>query len=139
VILVIVVGVTATMKHRILIVDDEDDINLLFKMLLEDNGFKVDTFNDPLVALQNFTAGCYDLLLLDMLMPNIDGFELYQKIRMIDNKVKICFLTAGIIDHEGEFKKRVASIASINDSENCFISKPIENKELIKRVNEQLL
>jgi DNA-binding response OmpR family regulator len=139
VILVIVVGVTATMKHRILIVDDEDDINLLFKMLLEDNGFKVDTFNDPLVALQNFTAGCYDLLLLDMLMPNIDGFELYQKIRMIDNKVKICFLTAGIIDHEGEFKKRVASIASINDSENCFISKPIEYKELIKRVNEQLL
>jgi DNA-binding response OmpR family regulator len=78
VILVIVVGVTATMKHRILIVDDEDDINLLFKMLLEDNGFKVDTFNDPLVALQNFTADCYDLLLLDMLMPNIDGFELYQ-------------------------------------------------------------
>jgi hypothetical protein len=58
---------------------------------------------------------------------------------MIDNKVKICFLTAGIIDHEGEFKKRVASIASINDSENCFINKPIENKELIKRVNEQLL
>jgi DNA-binding response OmpR family regulator len=139
VILVIVVGVTATMKHRILIVDDEDDINLLFKMLLEDNGFKVDTFNDPLIALQNFTAGAYDLLLLDVLMPNINGFELYQKIRMIDNKVKVCFLTAGRIDHEGEFKKRVASIASINDSENCFISKPIENKELIKRVNEQLL
>jgi DNA-binding NtrC family response regulator len=54
VILVIVVGVTATMKHRILIVDDEDDINLLFKMVLEDNGFKVDTFNDPLVALHWF-------------------------------------------------------------------------------------
>ena len=73
-------------KNRILIVDDENDINFLFKMVLEDNGFKVDTFNDTLVALQNFTAGAYDLLLLDMLMPNMNGFELYQKIRTIDDK-----------------------------------------------------
>jgi DNA-binding response OmpR family regulator len=123
-------------NNRILIVDDENDINLLFKMVLEDNGFKVDTFNDPLIALQNFTAGSYDLLLLDMLMPKMNGFELYQKIRMIDDKVKICFLTASGIDHD-ELKKR-ATIASINDIENCFISKPIENEELINRVKAQL-
>jgi DNA-binding response OmpR family regulator len=122
-------------NNRILIVDDENDINLLFKMVLEDNGFKVDTFNDPLIALQNFTAGSYDLLLLDMLMPKMNGFELYQKIRMIDDKVKICFLTASGIDHD-ELKKR-ATIASINDIENCFISKPIENEELINRVKAQ--
>jgi DNA-binding response OmpR family regulator len=130
----------ATMKNRILIVDDEDDINLLFKIVLEDNGFKVDIFNDPFVALQNFTAGAYDLLLLDILMPNMNGFELYQEIRMIDYKVKICFLTAGRIDHD-EFRKKVDSISSIenDDIENCFISKPMENEELIKRVNEQLL
>jgi DNA-binding response OmpR family regulator len=67
-------------KNRILIVDDEDDINLLFKMVLDDNGFKVDTFTDPLVALQNFTAGSYDLLILDMLMPKMNGFELYEKL-----------------------------------------------------------
>jgi DNA-binding response OmpR family regulator len=122
-----------------LIVDDENDINLLFKMVLEDKGYKVDTFNDPLVALQNFTAGAYDLLLLDMLMPNINGFELYQKIRMLDDKVRICFLTAGRIDYE-EFKKRAVSVASIeNNIENCFISKPIENEDLIKRVKAQLL
>jgi DNA-binding response OmpR family regulator len=54
------------MKNRILIVDDENDINLLFKVVLEDNGYEVDTFNDPLVALQNFTSGSYDLLLLDV-------------------------------------------------------------------------
>jgi len=126
-------------KNRILIVDDEDDINLLFKMVLEDNGFKVDTFNDPLVALQNFTAGSFDLLLLDMLMPKMSGFELYQKIRMLDDKVKICFLTASGINHE-EFKKRAVSVASIeNNIENCFISKPIENEDLIKRVKAQLL
>ena len=127
-------------KNRILIVDDEDDVNLLFKMVLEDNGYKVDTFNDPLVALQNFTAGSYDLVLLDILMPNMNGFELYQKIRTIDDKAKICFLTASGINHE-EFKKRAASIASIENDDivNCFISKPMENEELIKRVNEQLL
>jgi DNA-binding response OmpR family regulator len=126
-------------KNRILIVDDEDDINLLFNMVLEDNGFKVDTFNDPLVALENFRAGSYDLLLLDMLMPNMNGFELYQKIRMIDDKAKICFLTASGINHE-EFRKRAASTASIeNDIENCFFIKPIENEELIKRVKSQLL
>jgi DNA-binding response OmpR family regulator len=122
-------------KNRILIVDDEDDVNLLFKMVLEDYGFKVDTFNDPLVALQNFRGGSYDLLLLDMLMPKMNGFELYQKMRMIDDKVKICFLTASGINHE-EFKKKADSIAT---TENCFIIKPIENEELIKRVNEQLL
>ena len=127
-------------KNRVLIVDDEDDINLLFKMVLEDNGFKVDIFNDPLTALQNFTAGSYDLLILDMLMPNMNGFELYQEIRMIDYKARVCFLTTGRIDHE-EFRKKVASISSIeNDIENCLIiSKPMENEELIKRVNEQLL
>ena len=124
-------------KNRILIVDDEDDINLLFKMVLEDNGFKVDTFNDPLVALQNFTAGSYDLLILDMLMPNMNGFELYQKIRMLDDKIKICFLTASGINHE-EIRKKVA-YATIDYPENCFIIKPIENEEFIKRVNKQLL
>ncbi len=124
-------------KNRILIVDDEDDINLLFKIVLEDNGFKVDTFNDPLVALQNFTAGSYDLLILDMLMPNMNGFELYEKIRMLDDKIKICFLTASGINHE-EIRKKVA-YATIDYPENCFIIKPIENEDLIKRVKAQLL
>jgi DNA-binding response OmpR family regulator len=125
-------------NNRILIVDDEDDINLLFKMVLEDNGFKVDTFNDPIVALQNFTAGAYDLLLLDILMPKMNGLELYQKIRMMDDKVKICFLTASGINHE-EFRKRAVSVAGIeNDIKNCFFIKPIENEELVKRVKAQL-
>jgi len=121
-------------KNRILIVDDEDDITFLFKMVLEDNGFKVDTFNDPFVALQNFTAGAYDLVLLDIKMPKMNGFELYQKIRMLDDKVKICFLTAS----GEEFRKKVASTATINRTENCFIIKPIENEELIKIVKSQL-
>jgi len=123
-------------KNRILIVDDEDDITFLFKMVLEDNGFKVDTFNHPLVALQNFTAGTYDLVLLDMLIPNMNGFELYQKIRMLDDKARVCFLTTNGINHK-EIRKKVA-YATIDYPENCFIIKPIENEELIKIVKSQL-
>jgi DNA-binding response OmpR family regulator len=125
------------MKNRILIVDDEDDINLLFKMVLEDNGYKVNTFNDPLVALQNFTAGSYDLLLLDIVLPKMNGFELYQKMRMLDDKVKICFLTVRKINYE-EFRKKVASSTIEGDIENCFIIKPIQNEELITRVRAKL-
>ena len=77
------------------------------------------------------------LTLLDLVMPNMSDFELYQKIRMLDDKVKICFLTASGINHE-EFKKKV-DYATINYPENCFIIKPIENEELIKRVKSQLL
>ena len=68
----------------------------------------------------------------------MNGFELYQKMRMIDYKIKICFLTASGVNHE-EFKKRAASIYSISDIENCFFIKPIENEELIQRVKAQLL
>jgi DNA-binding response OmpR family regulator len=125
------------MKNRILIVDDEDDINFLFKMVLEDNGYKVNTFNDPLVALQNFTAGSYDLLLLDIVLPKMNGFELYQKMRTLDDKVKICFLTVRKINYE-ECRKKVASSTIEDDIENCFIIKPIQNEELITRVRAKL-
>jgi DNA-binding response OmpR family regulator len=124
------------MKNKILIIDNEDDVNFLFKIVLEDNGYTVDVFNDPLVALQNFTAGSYDLLLLDMAMPKMNGFELYQKIRKLDDKVKVCFLTASETNFE-KLKMKIDS-ATIDYPENCFISKPIENEELVKRIRSQL-
>jgi two-component system, OmpR family, response regulator ChvI len=69
-------------KNRILIVDDEVDITLSFSLALEDSGsFEVDTYNDPLVALSNYRPNSYDLLLLDIKMPNMNGFELYDKIK----------------------------------------------------------
>jgi DNA-binding response OmpR family regulator len=104
-------------------------------MVLEDNGFKVDIFNDPLIALRNFTAGSYDLLLLDIVMPDMNGFELYKKMIMLDDKVNICFLTASGVDHEEYIKKAAFTDAT----EICFIVKPIENEELIKRVRTLLV
>ena len=81
---------------RIMLVEDEDDIILLFKMILEsDVGLIVDSFTDPFSALNNFRPGLYDLILIDIALPKMNGFELYKKIRKLDNKVKIYFLTAG--------------------------------------------
>ena len=79
---------------RILIVDDEPDITFVFKIGLEDNGFVVDTFNDPQLAISNFKTNLYDLLLIDIGIPKMNGFELYREIRKIDDKVKACFFTA---------------------------------------------
>jgi DNA-binding response OmpR family regulator len=120
------------MNKRVLIVDDEPDLTLSLKMTLEENGFKVDTFTDPLSALENYKeeAGMYDLLILDMKMPQMNGFELYRQIKKIDDKVKVCFLTAGEMDYE-QFRKELFPPLE----NNCYIQKPIENETLIKRLN----
>jgi DNA-binding response OmpR family regulator len=117
---------SATMK-TVLIVDDEPDVKLALKIALEENGFEVDAFDDPVMALEHFKKGVYDLLILDIKMPKMHGFELYREIRKVDSQVKICFLTAGEM-YYGAYTDIF--------NENQFIRKPIENKELINRVNE---
>jgi CheY-like chemotaxis protein len=119
-------------NKTVLVVDDEPDLNLVIKTVLEDNGFKVDSFTDPLLALENFKgeAEMYDLIILDVRMPDMNGFELYNEIKKIDNKVKVCFLTAGEMDYEQFGKELFPAL-----DENCIIQKPIENETLIKRLN----
>src|SRR5215207_9897686 len=81
-------------KRRLLIVDDEPDITLTLRTILEQNGFEVVSFNDPLLALRHFKPRYYELVILDIRMPDMNGFELYRQIRRKDNRVKVCFLTA---------------------------------------------
>jgi DNA-binding response OmpR family regulator len=119
--------------HRVLIVDDEKDIILLFKMVLEMNGFKADTYTDPSLVLSNFKPNSYSLLLLDIKMPNMNGFELYRKIKKKDNEVKVCFLTAGYTHYALD-----VDIYNTLGAE-CFIQKPIANEELIGRVKNMLM
>jgi DNA-binding response OmpR family regulator len=114
-------------EKRVLIVDDEPDVNLALRIVLEDNSFIVDSFNDPLRALENFKANLYDLIILDIKMPKKDGFEVYKEILKIDNRVKVCFLTAGDINYRS-LKETFPTL-----DENQFIRKPIENIELIKQ------
>jgi len=114
---------------RILIVDDEQDIISVFKMVLEMNDFEVDTYNDPLLALSNFKQNAYDLIILDIRMPDMDGFELFKKIRMVDDKVKVCFMTA-FDDYRQEFKKSFPMLDEIK----CFIRKPNAIEDLVNHV-----
>jgi DNA-binding response OmpR family regulator len=126
---------TITRNQRILVVDDEPDLTTVFSMGLEDNGFKVDAFNDPLLALAEFKKGSYDLILLDYRMPNMNGFELYTEIRKIDDKVKICFMTAFEIYYE-ELRKKFHSAYDNEDIK--LIQKPIEIDELVRQIRGQL-
>lgn len=123
-------------KRKILVVDDEPDNASIFSMSLEDGGFEVDAFTDPLLALSKFKSDHkkYDLLILDIKMPEMNGFELYEEIRRIDNKVKTCFLTAFGEGYTEEFGRRFSS--SINIS---FIRKPIRVDDLVKKVNEMMV
>ena len=126
-------------KKRILIVDDEVDITLSFSLALEDSGlFEVDTYNDPLVALSNYRPNSYDLLLLDIKMPNMNGFELYDKIKRIDNKVKVCFISAYDVDYKA-LREQFPSLEIDCLLPMDIMRKPIEIRKLIKRIEVELL
>ena len=117
---------------EILLVDDEPDVTYTIKNILEDNEYNVDSFNDPILALNYYKVNFYALVILDIKMPKMDGFELYTKIREKDPKVKICFLTA-ITKFNEEFRKiRLALGKTIN--EDYFIQKPIRIEVLIKKI-----
>ena len=120
--------------YRILYVDDDNDILITFKKILEDNGFMVDAFSNPLEALSSFKPGVYDLLLIDIKMPQMNGFELNQEIRKKSNntKIKTCFITAYDVYYE-PLKKEFPGLDI-----GCFIHKPVEAKELVNRINKEL-
>jgi DNA-binding response OmpR family regulator len=117
-------------QKKILVVDDEPDLTMLSGLALEYYGFKVDSFTDPQEALSNYKPGYYDLVILDIKMPKMDGFQLYDEIKKKDHKAKVCFLTASELYYE-EFRKREYNAID----KNLFIRKPIQNEELLKEVN----
>jgi DNA-binding response OmpR family regulator len=116
-------------KYRVMIVDDEQDITAIFKIGLEKNQFIVTTFNDPLEALSKFRPRLYDLVILDIRMPGMNGFQLYEKIRGLDDKVKVCFLTA-FEESRGVFRNSFPLLEEVN----CYLKKPITVQDLIKRL-----
>ena len=122
-------------KKRILLVDDELDITLTLKIALEESGFfQVEAFYDSALDLSRFKAGVYDLALLDIRMPEMNGFELCRKLREIDNKLKICFLTATDPD-----LYRGTDLDLINElGIGCFVSKPVDNESLVSKLKATL-
>lgn len=109
--------------------NDEHDLTLFYRMSLEYHGFEVEAFNDPSQALSNFKTDYYDLIILDIKMPNMDGFELYKEIKEKDPNVRACFLTASELYYK-EFRSREYSTLD----KELFIRKPIENEELIQEI-----
>jgi two-component system sensor histidine kinase VicK len=125
-----------TKVNRIFLVDDDYDHTITFKVGLELAGFDVDTYNDSAIALSKFKPDYYDLLLIDIKMPKIDGFELYERIRKIDNKVKVWFITAYDTYH-----KILERASSKSQEEMCLdrlIEKPIEIDKLVEQITLEL-
>ena len=122
-------------QYRILFVDDEPDVTFAIKTGLEEHSkeqFIVDIYNDPQEALSNYKPGIYDLLLIDVKMPKMNGFELYQEIEKIDGKAKVCFITAFEV-----YYNSLRELFPTTEVE-CFIKKPITTEDLVERITKEL-
>jgi CheY-like chemotaxis protein len=146
-------------ERRILLVDDDQDVLLTFQLILVREGYKVYPFDNPLDALSSFKIGLYDLVILDIKMPKMDGFQLYEEIKKIDSSVKVCFITAAaaaatgeeihqyreITGKNGENEGQKAKRKQKQQQQYCelqktmFLKKPISNGVLIKEVNRIIM
>jgi two-component system catabolic regulation response regulator CreB/two-component system response regulator ChvI len=121
---------TRIKTNKILVVDYEHDSNLLLKTILERNGFIVDCFDDPFVAMKNFRSNLFSLIILNIKLPELNGFQLYREIRKRDKKVKVCFIT------DGEMYYGVYTDIFNSLDENSFIRKPINYDDLLERLGK---
>jgi DNA-binding response OmpR family regulator len=123
---------SAKVAH-ILIVDDEEDITELLQRVLKRSGYKVTSYVDPTKALEEFRPGRFDLALLDIRMPGINGFELLKQIKLVDKTLKACFLTAFELETDDFVQNGISE-----DSIKCFIKKPIHLSDFTKKVSALL-
>jgi two-component system, OmpR family, response regulator ChvI len=121
--------------NRVLLVDDEPDITFSFNMILEDNGFAVDTFNDPLDALSSFRSGLYAIAVLDIRMPNMNGFELCSELRKADDNIKFVFMTA--YDIHSEDNNNDIKFILMNEKP-IILKKPISLNEFVNKIKKEL-
>lgn len=126
---------SADYAARLLVVDDEQDIALVMKMGLERHGFRVDALSSPAAALEKFKETEYDMAILDVRMPGMDGFTLYQKMREVKGKanIKACFLTAFDKEYYHDFKEKFGDLP-----DRCFMHKPVSAAELVRIINAEL-
>jgi DNA-binding response OmpR family regulator len=120
-------------RRRILLVDDEPDLTITISIALKSSDFEVDSFNDSVLALSNFRPFYYDLVILDIKMPKMDGFMLYERLKIIEPGVKVCFLTAGEMYRE-EFREM--NHCAVN--KNLFLQKPISNDDLTREIKKKI-
>ena len=124
---------TSARAAHILIVDDDEDITELLQRTLTRAGYRVTSYNSPSKALTEFRASNFDLALLDIRMPGMNGFELLKGLKKLEANLKCCFLTAFEIEKE-DFVQNEVPPKSID----CFIKKPIHLPDLAQKVNSLL-
>jgi DNA-binding response OmpR family regulator len=124
---------------RILIVDDNEDVTTTFKAGIEESNkndgnkrIEVYTSNDPVAAFSEFKPDYYDLLLVDINLPHMNGFELCEKILAMDINVRVCFMSSGEINREA-LREIYPSLTV-----GCFIRKPVTIDYLVKRIISEL-
>jgi len=120
-------------KPKILVVDDESDIANSIKRGLENKGYVVEAYTDPQKALENYKVGEYDLCMIDIRMPQMNGFQLYVEIKKLDHGVRICFCTAFEAEYHQEFHKAFPEL-----DERNFIPKPASLTQLVARIDQEL-
>jgi len=120
-------------ENRILLVEDEPDIAYLVKTGLERDGFEVDGYTNPILALQNFKTGLYRLLILDIKMPNMDGIELFNRMNKEDNKVRVCFFSASHL-----LNSNYQNFIQEYPNRFLFLQKPISIHKMSERIEQYL-
>ena len=129
-------GLTQTShSHKILVVDDEQDIVFTLKTILNEAGFSVDAFTNPSVAFEMFRPEKYELIILDIRMPGINGFELYMKLLEQDNSIKVLFLTA--VNEFSMYSKFKSSVSPMS-GKRYYLQKPVDLTKLLQRVDDML-
>jgi DNA-binding NtrC family response regulator len=121
---------------RILLVDDEKDVGRNYELMLENHGFDVDYFNDPTMALEHFKPNLYDLTILDIKMPDPNGFKLYDQLKSRDSKMKTLFITAlNSVESYNTENKKVYPLMG----QRHFIKKPVSMDQLLGQVYSLLV
>jgi DNA-binding response OmpR family regulator len=121
----------AQVKKRILIVDEEKDVGGTFETMLKNYGFDTDYFTDPAVALEKFKPNRYDLTILDIKMPKINGFELYDRLKSRDSNVKTLFITA--LSNVESYNTQNSKVYPLKGQRH-FMAKPVSKKEFMEQV-----
>jgi DNA-binding response OmpR family regulator len=101
--------------------------------MMETGGFSVDVFNDSAGALRNFKPHFYDLVMLDLVMPKMDGFDLYKELRKQDPDVNVCFIMASGQYHEDLRKEECRTLDKV-----LFLHKPMSMKTLLAEINKRI-
>lgn len=122
-------------SHKILVVDDEQDVVFTLKTILTEAGFSVDAFTNPSVAFEMFTPEKYDLIILDIRMPGLNGFELYTKLFEQDKSIKVLFLTA--VNEFSMYAKFKSSVSPMS-GKRYYLQKPVDLTKLLQRVDDML-